>query len=241
MRLCVAQIRSVAGDVLTNLAIHRRAVSQAHSLRADLLLFPELSLTGYEPSLAHDLATTAEDRRFDVLQAESDCTGMIIGAGWPLATDAGIEIGMILFQRNQPRQTCSKQILHPDEQPFFVPGRRPVLIQALSHTLAPAICFESLQPQHAASAAQRGADVYLASVAKSGDGVTKAGAHYPHIARVHAMTVIMANCLGPCDNFTGAGQSAIWNSSGEVVGQLDDRQEGVLLFDTITQDVASAV
>ena len=52
-----------------------------------------------------------------------------------------------------------------------------IQIQKGGHNLAPAICFESLQPEHAESAASSGADVYLASVAKSPIGVDKAYCH----------------------------------------------------------------
>ena len=77
--------------------------------------------------------------------------------------------------------------------------------------------------------ARLGADLYLASVAKSAAGVAQAYGHYPLIAQKHHMTVVMANCLGPNDNFIGAGRSAAWNLQGQLVGQFDDRQEGVLM------------
>ncbi len=218
-----------------------RAVSQ----RADLIFFPELSLTGYEPAFAKALATRPDDTRWDVFQALSDAYGIIIGVGLPLLSDTsvanerdanqqapGIQIGMIFFQPRQPRVWYAKQQLHSDELPYFDPGDKQVLLQAHGHTLAPAICYESLQPDHAANAVRCGADIYLASVAKPDRGVIKAFAHYPAIAQQHSMTVLMANSIGPCDNFISAGQSAVWNNRGELVSQLNDDQEGLLLFDT---------
>jgi predicted amidohydrolase len=53
------------------------------------------------------------------------------------------------------------------------------------------------------------------------------------------MTVVMSNCVGPSDNFVGAGSSAIWNSQGELVGQLDAKKEGVLVFDTLLNHIAT--
>lgn len=240
MKLSVAQIRSIAGDIPANLAKHVDAVRRAVELAAELVLFPELSLTGYEPKLARRLAMRPDDSRFDVLQALGDSHGVIIGAGVPLGVGTDIEIGMLLFQPGLPRQTYSKRMLHADELPYFVCGDKHTLIQKGGHTLAPAICFESLQPQHAEAAANRGADVYLASVAKSATGVGKACAHYPTIARKYAMTVVMANCLGPSDNFVGAGRSAAWNSHGQLVAQLDDEQEGILVFNSITNEAVIA-
>lgn len=103
-----------------------------------------------------------------------------------------------------------------------------------AHVLAPAICYESLQPTHAAQAAAAGAQVYLASVAKSQKGVALAYDHYPAMARQHGMTVIMANCTGPADNFIGAGQSAVWNREGERVCGADAGQEAWVVYDTRT-------
>lgn len=240
MKLSVAQIRSIAGDVPANLAKHVDAVHRAVELGAELVLFPELSLTGYDPALASRLATRMDDSRFDPLQTLSDAHAVVICAGMPLAADLGIEIGLLLFQFGTPRQAYSKQLLHADELPYFVCGDGQTLVRKGGHTMAPAICFESLQPQHANEAASLAADVYLASVAKSAAGISKAYTHYPLIAKRHNLTVVMANCLGPSDDFIGAGCSAAWNSQGKLVGQLDDRQEGVLVFDTVTQDIAIA-
>ncbi len=168
MKLAVAQIRLVAGDIPANLAQHVDAVYRAVELGAELVLFSELSLTGYEPTLAQRLAAQTYDSRFDRLQTLSDSHAIVICAGMPLAVDTGVEIGMLLFQPGSPRQTYSKQLLHADELPYFVCGKSQTLLRRDDYTLAPAICFESLQPQHAEAAANLGADVYtLASGSSS--------------------------------------------------------------------------
>ena len=238
MKICAAQLKPIAGDIERNVLRHRELIDLAVSHGADLIFFPELSLTGYEPKLAKKLATDLEDSRLNVFQSVSDEQHIIIGAGVPLSTAVGVQIGKIFFQPGKPRLAYSKQQLHSDELPFFASGKQQVVLNACGHFLAPAICYESLQPSHADNAAKIGADVYLASVAKSDGGVAKAYAHYPSIARTHSMTVLMANCLGPCDNFVGAGQSAIWNNRGELAGQMDTTQEGIVMIDMITQEVS---
>jgi predicted amidohydrolase len=82
-----------------------------------------------------------------------------------------------------------------------------------------------------------GATIYVASVAKSAKGVEKAFAHYPVIAKQYAMPVLMANCVGFCDNFFSVGKSAVWTKEGKLVGELDDKREGILIFDTETEVV----
>lgn len=245
MRICAAQFQPIAGDIAKNIELHRSLIEQAVSQRADLVFFPELSLTGYEPALAKELATQPDDARWDLFQALSDAHGIIIGVGLPLLSDIsaanerdakqrvpGVLIGMIFFQPRQPRVWYAKQQLHSDELPFFIPGDKQLVLQADGHTLAPAICYESLQRDHAANATRCGVDIYLASVAKPDRGVVKAFAHYPEIAKQHSMTVLMANSIGPSDNFVSAGKSAAWNKRGELVSQLSGGDEGLLLFDT---------
>ncbi len=87
---------------------------------------------------------------------------------------------------------------------------------------------------NAEQAAASGAELYLASVAKSERGVTSAYSHYPTIAKTHSMTVLMANCVGPADTFIGAGRSAIWSSDGDLVSSADAFQEALVAYDTGT-------
>lgn len=232
MKLIAAQIRSIPGDIEKNIVRHVDAIHLAASQYADLILFPELSLTGYEPSLANALATYPGDSRFDSFQVLSDKHRMLIAVGVPLREERGIEIGMLVFQPDRERTAYSKQHLHPDELPFFCSGIKPLVLEHRNHVLAPAICYESLQPIHAQQAAESGAQIYLASVAKSERGVAAACNHYPKIAKKHSMTVLMANCVGSADNFIGAGLSAIWNSDGEVVCGSDSTRDSLVAYDT---------
>ncbi len=177
---------------------------------------------------------TSDDPRLDLFQSFADERGLTIAVGLPLKGESGVEIGQVWFQPGSPRQTYSKMLLHADELPHFQSGTRQVLLRQSGHVLAPAICYESLQPAHAEAAARSGADVYLASVAKSAGGVERASVHYPAIARQHGMAVLMANAVGACDNFVAAGRSAIWSPRGELVAQLGEEAQGVLVFDSKT-------
>ncbi|MFG6094578.1 carbon-nitrogen hydrolase family protein [Leptothoe sp. ISB3NOV94-8A] len=237
MKTCTAQIRPIKGDVDKNIAIHKKFIALAVAQQADAIFFPELSITGYEPTLAKDLATNRDDARFDDFQHISDNSNITIGVGMPTKHDAGILISMIVFQPHQLRQTYSKQLLHSDELPYFVHGQQQVVLTIEKENIAPAICYESLQPEHVAKAVESGATVYIASVAKPARGIAKAFKHYPIIAKQYSMPVLMANCLGPSDDFESVGQSAIWNQDGLLVGQLDEMTEGILLYDTDTEEM----
>lgn len=51
------------------------------------------------------------------------------------------------------------------------------------------------------------------------------------------MPVLMSNCIGICDNFQSVGKSSVWTKQGNLVGQLDDEKEGILIFDTETEEI----
>ncbi|MEB3209892.1 MAG: carbon-nitrogen hydrolase family protein [Leptolyngbyaceae bacterium] len=244
MKICAVQFRPVAGDILVNLAKHLEFVDRAITHGADVIFFPELSLTGYEPQLARSLATDPADSRLDVFQQRSDRHSVTIGVGLPLTVnseesreskESKVQIGMVWFTPNAPRRSYAKQHLHEDELPFFVAGSQQLVLEIAGHTLAPAICYESLQSTHADHAAKLGANVYLASVAKPAGGMAKAMQHYPAIAQKHKMYVILSDSVGPCDTFISVGQSAVWNPQGEALTQMDSESEGLVMLDTTTQ------
>jgi len=235
MKICAVQFQPDIGNITSNLVKHLDFIKVAIDQGADLIFFPELSLTGFEPKLAKPLATDENDSRFDVFQQCSNEHNLIIGVGLPFSKESKVQIGMVWFTPQSVRYRYAKQQLHADELPFFVPGKRQLMLDTLAHKLAPAICYESLQLNHADHAAKLGADIYLASVAKSAGGMAKAMRHYPFIAHKYSMSVIMSNSLGPCDNFTSVGQSAAWNRQGELLLQMDSESEGVLMVDTVTE------
>jgi predicted amidohydrolase len=160
-----------------------------------VIVFPELSLSGYEPKLANGLAIDHNDPRFSSLQELRDARDITIGAGMPIRGDKGTQIGMIVFIPARPRQLYCKQFLHSDELPYFVSGGHDLHLDFNEHRLAPAICYESLLPEHAEKAFKKGATLYVASVAKSAMGLEKAERHYPEIAREYSMPVLMSNLL----------------------------------------------
>lgn len=237
MKICAAQIGSVKGDISSNIDLHLKFIDQAIGHSADLIIFPELSLTGYEPALAKELATDQDDRRFDVFQDISDTRHISIGIGMPTKNAAGVSISLILFQPHRNRQTYSKKYLHADEEPYFTRDPNPNRISFIHSNIALAICYEISIPAHAEDAFKNGAEIYIASVAKSANGVEKAYVTLAELAKTYSKTVLMVNSIGPCDDFNCAGKSGAWNKQGELMGQLDDLHQSLLLLDSETQEI----
>lgn len=237
MTISVAQTRPISGDISANLIMHKKLINLAISYKADCVFFSELSATGYEPELANELATNSADTTFNDIQNISNNNKITIGIGMPTKTNSGIQISMIIFQPDAPRQTYSKQQLHSDELNYFTQGEKQVILEVADTKIAPAICYESLQPDHSENASKLGAEIYVASVAKAQNGFDKAMTHYPAVAKQLSIPVLMANCVGFCDNFESVGKSSVWTKQGILAGQLDDKLEGIIIFDTETEKV----
>ncbi len=206
----------------------------ASSLGAEAIFFPELSLTGYEPTLAKALAINQNDKRLKPFQKISDSSNIIIGVGAPTRHENGIYISMILFHPNLTRRVYSKQYLHEDEEPYFVAGKKSPLLQIKEHKIAIAICYEISIPAHSKNALENGATIYIASVAKFKNGIDKAKERLVKLAEQYSMAVLMVNSIGIADGQECAGNSSIWNERGLLLAQMDDSSEGLLILDTNT-------
>jgi predicted amidohydrolase len=237
MKICAAQTRPVKGNIEANIGNHKRLIDVAITCGANIIIFPELSITGYEPELAKELATSADDRRFDDFQKISDTKKVTIGIGVPTKKDNGICISMVLFQPSKIRQTYFKKYIHCDEEPFFVGASNTIALIGEKANVALAICYELSVPQHAEQAFKNGAEIYIASAVKCDNGVVRAVKRLSEIANKYSMTVLMSNCVGLSGGYNCAGNSGIWNKEGVLLGQLDDANEGIIMIDTDTQEV----
>src|SRR5690242_8593637 len=96
--IAVAQTCPVPGDVQANLGEHIRLTHLAATEGATVVVFPELSLTGYELTLAADLAFSESDVRLAALVDVAAADGTILVVGAPVRVGSSLHIGaFILF------------------------------------------------------------------------------------------------------------------------------------------------
>jgi predicted amidohydrolase len=197
-----------------------------------LVVFPELSLTGYEPELAASLATNQNDYRLDCFQKLSDENHITIGVGLPTRNKEDVFISMVIFQPEKERLTYSKQYLYPTEVSTFSVGFNPLVLKFEGDIVASAICYELSNPEHHEFASRNNATVYLASVLNSVNGVDADLKKLSDVAKKYKMVALMANYVGESGGYQCAGRSSVWNETGELVEQLGDKEEGLIVYDT---------
>jgi len=241
MKICTAQTKPIKGDIEQNIINHLTLIDLASEGNADLVIFPELSITGYEPTLAKELATTSEDKRFDVFQTKSNQNDIVIAIGAPLLNQGDICIGMIVFQPQEKRTTYLKKHLFHTEQEFFKSGHSATNLIIKDINVGLAICYELSVAEHQKNAYDNGAEIYIASVVESIEGLDKSIIKMSKTASNYSMIALMSNCIGVSGKYECGGKSSIWNQEGKLIGQLSSFEESVLIYDTESKETLKKV
>jgi len=217
--LAAAQSVSVAGDVPRNIERHLHFMHAAAACGVERLVFPELSLTGYEPDLARDSALHPHDAVLDPLRAAAQELGLqtIVGAPLWLETDEAIGIGALVFGTDGSCARYIKQHLHPGEERVFTPGGAAVALNAGPERTALAICADFGRPEHAQQAASDGAALYAVGALITPGGYERDSALLQQYAARHGMAVLLANHGGSTGGWQSAGRSALWAAGGRLV------------------------
>ncbi|MBI6855379.1 carbon-nitrogen hydrolase family protein [Pseudomonas cichorii] len=228
--LAAAQFQSMRGELEHNLNRHLSFMQDAADLGAQYLLFPELSLTGYEPDIAHELALTSTDTRLEPLRAKAMQLRLATTVGVPLKGPANtVQIGALTFTAEGEVIAYAKQYLHPGESDVFSPGQNDCFLTLEERQIGLCVCADFSHPEHAQRAADGGAWVYAASVLISPAGYEHDAALLQGHARRHGLPVLMANHAGPTGGWQSVGCSGFWDGAGDRVAGMLGAGEGLLV------------
>jgi predicted amidohydrolase len=229
--IAAAQSCSVAGDLTANIAHHLRFMDLAASHGVQFLMFPELSLTGYEPSLAVELAQRADTDLLQPLRARARQLAMTTVVGLPLREPdvAGVRIAALVLHADGRQTVHTKQHLHPGEDLHFVPGNGGALVVLGDEQIALAVCADFSHASHAAQAKAAGATLYAVSVLIGESGYPVDSAILQGYAYTHGMAVLVANHGGPTGGWQSAGRSVLWDSRGERVAEVPGAGDQLLV------------
>ena len=228
-----AQITSIRGDVSVNLAHHQRVMEQAASAGVDVLVFPELSVTGYELDLASNLQTMADDIMFAPLQALAREAGMLVYLGMPLkAPDyrtGGKPLLSAVILGGEAPSAYAKIHVHDSEADYFQSGTAYSVTPHKGTRIGAAICADLTKPSHAAGTVADGADVYAVGALISEAGIIREAPMLEAYARDHNVLVALANYASPSGPYIPAGKSAVWAPGGELIAALDGTEEALVV------------
>jgi predicted amidohydrolase len=232
VRIALAQLDSRLGDLDANTRRAREAVAEARAAGADLVVFPELQLSGYSlGSVDQDTSRTAGD-----VTAIADGVAALVGfherdGGQRYNSAAYIESGALLH--------VHRKLYLVDYAPFeegahFAPGESLRAFDTAGGRVAVLICNDAWQPFLPSLAAQDGAELLLVPAASS-TVVPEAEPYWREATRFYARVlqcyVVFVNRVGVEAGFTFWGGSHVVDPLGEVVAEAPRLEESLLFVD----------
>jgi predicted amidohydrolase len=242
MILAAAQTQPRRGDIDANLLDHYRLVKLASFNGAQLIVFPELSITGYEREDAARLAFTENDSRLDHLKKLAAKNKITIVAGAPIRIQSDLFLGEYCIAPNDSVSIYTKQFLHTGEDVYYKPSfdYNPIL-EIENERISCAICADIDNPKHPENASKNNSSTYIASIFFSPNGLTQAHQSLQSYATQYQMNVLMANFGGDSYGSPSGGRSAFWNKKGELIAQMEDSGSGLLIVEKQDNDWTSKI
>lgn len=242
MRIAVAQMDSVLGNVEANLERAAAQVSQARADRADLLVFPELSLSGYSVGqVPEDPSIRADDPRLAQLAVAAGGMDMVVGfcedgAGVHTYNSAAYFRAGVLAHVHRKLYLPTYDIF--EERKHFSPGQHMRAFDTSHGRSAILTCNDAWQPQVAFIAVQDGARILLVPT-------NSAQSRFPErydsptywrdittfYGRMFQVYVVFANRVGTEGELTFWGGSHVVDPWGYVVAETGQDVEAQLVAD----------
>jgi predicted amidohydrolase len=244
VKIAIAQCAPALGAFKRNLEMHRDWIARAKAGGAGLVVFPELSLTGYYlKDLAADVACAADDPRLEPIAHASRDIDVVAGFV-ERSADAKLHIAQGYWSRGSLRHVHRKVYLPTygifDDGRYFGPGSRFAIFESAVGTAGFAICEDLWHLSVPYLYATGGASVIFSPAASPGRGVAEGGDlgtaascrmmnHF--YAQYLTVYVVFANRVGLEDGVGFWGGSEVVAPDGTVVGRAKEFEEELVLAD----------
>ena len=245
MRIALAQFNPIVGDIAGNtrqiLALAQRAMEQG----ADVLVTPELALTGYSPEdlLLRDHFYRACEQAMDQLL---ELDGITLVVGHPVQLGAERFNAATVLRDGNRLGTYYKMLLPNDEVfdecRYFTPGAAPLVFEQNGVQVGVLICEDVWEIEPAAEAADAGAEVVVV--------LNASPFHRNKIETRHEMlryrseetglAFAYVNLVGGQDELVFDGASFAVGRNGQVVAQAAAYEETLLMLDVADGDFVAS-
>lgn len=244
MRITLAQVAPVLGDVDANVERAGRVLGEAGRQSADLVVFPELYVSGYSVGeVDRDLSLRPDDERLEFLAKQAGGAGMLVG--FVEAESRGLHTyNSVGYYENGRLVHVHRKLYLPtygtfEERKHFTPGPSLRVFPAGGeHRMAVLVCNDAWQPQLAFLATQDGARVLLVPAASAQSmfpdrydsrgywrGITR------FYGRMFQLFVVFVNRVGGEGGLHFWGGSHVVDPWGNVVAEAAEGREDLLTVD----------
>ena len=241
-KIALAQLNLLVGDVHGNATRVITATRRARAeFGADLVLFPELSLSGYPPEdlLFHRGFRRQIEMGMERVRQETQDASVVIG--FPEYTRAGIYNSAALITGGAIAAIHRKAELPNykvfDEKRYFQPGAQPTVVDREGFRVGMLVCEDIWEPESTQLARSAGAELLV---------VINASPYELHkqreredIARIRARDVGLplayVNMMGGQDELVFEGNSFVMDADGRVVMRAPAYEEGIYPVEFVRQ------
>ncbi|MET0346034.1 MAG: NAD+ synthase, partial [Casimicrobiaceae bacterium] len=235
MRVAIAQLNQVLGDLAGNAARLKDAVAAGQRGGADLVVTPELSLCGYPPEDLLLRPAFLDACAAELAALASEVRGVTALIGFPEAREGRRHNAMAVIRDGRVAQVYRKACLPNytvfDEERYFEPGTAPCVFDVAGVRVATIICEDVWFPEPAARAKAAGAEVIV--VPNGSPYHTRQQAlrrqQVSARARENGVPIVYVNRVGGQDELVFDGASFVVAASGEVVQQFPAWHEAVAI------------
>src|SRR5947207_10205359 len=242
MRLALAQINTTVGDLDGNRERILQAIGEAKSSGADLVLLPELAVTGYPPEdllLRPGFVRAADESLREIALATH---GIVALVGFPhfdrdlynaCAVCTGGEVKAIYRKRFLPNYGVF------DEDRYFAPARDLLLLQLGDTLIGPTICEDLWQPGPPATDLALAGAQLIANISASPFHLCRDREReemFATRARDNSCFVAFCNAVGAQDELIFDGHSMVLDEEGHVLARARGFEEELLVVDVEPAD-----
>ena len=237
MRVALAQLNPVVGDIGSNAERVAEAIARAGDAGAALTLVPELALTGYPPEdllLRPSFARASEEALREVAATVRTGAAVVGFVEWDrdcfnsAAVVANGEVRAVYRKRFLPNYGVF------DEARYFQRGRGTVMVEVLGVRVALAICEDVWYPTSAALDLMAARPDLLAVISASpyhrGKGDRREGMLATRAADIGA-ALAFCNQVGGQDELVFDGRSTLFDAAGAVVARGAQFEEDLVVAD----------
>src|SRR5829696_146986 len=237
MRLALAQINAVVGDLEGNRERILAALGDAREQKAELLLFPELAVTGYPPEdlLLRPGFVRAAEESLQAIAAETRGLTALVGTPW---FDRDLFNACAVCSEGELKALYRKRFLPNygvlDEDRYFASGRDLILLRHGEILVGPTICEDVWQPGPPATDLALGGAELLVNLSASPYFVGKAEDREEMLvtrARDNSAYLAFCNLVGGQDELLFDGHSVVLDDEGEVLARAPGFEEALLVVD----------
>ena len=260
MRIALAQINPIVGDVTGNCELILSAIDEARSQTATIIVFPELAVLGYPPKdllLKPDVIEQCQQAIEQIAQHCVDITA-IVGvprhnnnpAGRPLFNSAVVCQGASVTHNHDKSLLPTYDVF--DESRYFEPGPAVDLTSINGLKLGISVCEDLWNDEHLFSRqlyhdnpvgqlAQAGARMFI-NCSASPFVIRKHEFRlklFSHTAKRYQIPLVYVNQVGGNDELVFDGNSCVFDAQGTLIAHAKDFESDLLLVDLPTLDTFS--